>query len=229
MENDEDSLDFSMVLASAVHDMKNSLSLLISAIQSLEPNIPNANEHQTKQLAILQYESARLNSSLVQLLGLYKIESEQLPVNLNYYDMDDFLSEQAAQYQTLLDSKGIQLEVDVEDELDGVFDSDLVASVINNILGNAIRYSQSKIRLSAFYDDGIVIEIADDGSGYPARMIESQENFIKSINHSTGSTGLGLYFAGQIALLHRQDDKHGSIQLSNGGPFGGGVFRLKLP
>ena len=74
-----------------------------------------------------------------------------------------------------------------------------------------------------------MIDIADDGIGYPEFMLKEQENFIKSIDHSTGSTGLGLYFAGQIARLHKQGENKGTIKLLNGGELKGGIFRLTLP
>jgi hypothetical protein len=229
MSENNDKLDFSMILASAVHDMKNSLSMLLSALSALESRYPKPNDEDNKQRAILQYEASRLNSALVQLLGLYKLDNQQLPVNINYIDVEDFLYDQIAQYEPLLKSKNIAIEIEVDDELDACFDQDLVASVINNILGNAIRYTQQKIKLTAYYENGLVFEIADDGVGYPNEMIEKQQNYIKSIDYSTGSTGLGLYFASKIAELHKNKGRCGSIELANGGELGGGIFRLKLP
>ncbi|PWK49956.1 sensor histidine kinase [Pleionea mediterranea] len=229
MNDKHEHLDFSMVLASAVHDMKNSLSILISAISALERKYPAIDDEDKKQHSVLQYESSRLNSDLVQLLGLYKLENKQLPLNVNYHDVEDFLSDQVAQYEPLLKSRDIELELDIEEELDGCFDVDLIASILNNVLGNAIRYTKNTIRISAYYDNGLVIDIADDGIGYPEFMLKEQENFIKSIDHSTGSTGLGLYFAGQIARLHKQGENKGTIKLLNGGELKGGIFRLTLP
>ncbi|WP_144394926.1 sensor histidine kinase [Pleionea sediminis] len=229
MSDNEENVDFAMVLASSVHDMKNSLSILINAINTLERKYPAVDDDDKKQHSVLQYESSRLNSALVQLLGVFKLEHKQLPLNINFHDVEDFLTDQASQYEPLLRSKNIGLEFDIEEELDGCFDEDLIASVLNNVLGNAIRYTNSVICISAYHSDGIVIEIADDGIGYPPQMIEQQENFIKSIDHSTGSTGLGLYFAGQIAKLHKQGDTCGRIELLNGGDLNGGIFRLYLP
>ncbi|NVJ60033.1 MAG: HAMP domain-containing histidine kinase [Gammaproteobacteria bacterium] len=226
---EKESLDFASVIASAVHDMKNSLAILMTAISALEKKYPASDSEDKKQQAVLQYESSRLNSALVQLLGLYKIEQKQLPINLNYYNLFEFLSDQAAQYEPLAKSKDITIDIDAEDDLDGCFDIDLISSVINNVLGNAIRYTKSKILLSAYFDDALVIEIADDGTGYPQNMIEQQHNFIKSIDYSTGSTGLGLYFAAKIAKIHQNDTENGNIELANGGQLNGGIFRIRLP
>jgi hypothetical protein len=46
---------------------------------------------------------------------------------------------------------------------------------------------------------------------------------------AAGRTGLGLFFAHLIANAHRNQQRRGFIELSNGGEFGGAVFRLTLP
>ncbi len=229
MPNESEHLDFSLILASAVHDMKNSLSLLVNAVNELNQRYPCEEQEDRRKHAILQYESNRLNAALVQLLGIYKLDNQQLPINLNYFDVDDFLSDQVAAFQPLLEAKSIGIDTDIEEDLDGCFDTDLIATVINNVIGNAIRYTKNKILISAYFDSGLVIEINDDGLGYPKAMLDNQQNFIKSIDYSTGSTGLGLYFAGKIAEYHKKGNTSGSIELANGGRLGGGVFRIRLP
>jgi len=60
-------------------------------------------------------------------------------------------------------------------------------------------------------------------------MIEQQGDYVLGLNQSSGSTGLGLYFAARIAELHERDGRRGRIELGNGGPLGGGEFRIYLP
>jgi hypothetical protein len=72
----------------------------------------------------------------------------------------------------------------------------------------------------------LVLTINDDGEGYPCEMIERQADYVQGINQSSGSTGLGLYFAGRIAALHQRNGVGGNTRISNGGPLGGGAFSL---
>ena len=74
-----------------------------------------------------------------------------------------------------------------------------------------------------------MLSVCDDGEGYPEAMLAKQSDYVLGINHSTGSTGLGLYFSGRIAELHERNGVRGHIEISNGGPLGGGEFRLYLP
>ena len=88
-----------------------------------------------------------------------------------------------------------------------------------------------KIEIIAKEENGyLVIEIHDDGSGYPDLLLESAPGeILNNINFQTGSTSLGIYFAEMVTRLHVQGDRKGSIKLSNGGSLGGGVFSIYLP
>jgi len=222
---------FNMVLASTVHDMKNSLGMLGESLkvifQQIDPDIMN--KATSNSYGVVQYEVSRVNNSLMQLLALYKLENNQLPFNPNYYNLFDFLDEQRLIHSPLLKAKNIECKLKVDEDLEGFFDDGLLATVLENIIGNAIRYTQSTICISCSQSQPLQIKIADDGPGYPEQMIELAGNYIQGINQSSGSTGLGLFFAQKIAIMHKHKDKVGKIQLSNGGQLGGGIFCIQLP
>ncbi|MCO7223602.1 sensor histidine kinase KdpD [Pleionea sp. CnH1-48] len=220
---------FALVLASAVHDMKNSLGMLMGAISLLNNKYPVKDEDDKQQLSVFQYEATRLNSALVQLLGLYKIEKQQLTLNYQHHNLEDFVTDSVLQHAPLLEHSHITANIDVDDELDGFFDGELISSVLSNVIGNSIRYTKTQLLISAFYDNGIMIQVADDGPGYPKSMLDKHYDFSSCINAKTGSTGLGLYFAAEIAKLHIHDGQTGSIKIFNGAPLNGGVFQIKIP
>ncbi len=220
-----------MVLASTVHDMKNSLGMLGESLNQIVSDIelPHLSEKARKNCGIVQYESSRINISLMQLIALYKMENEQLPFNPNYSNLSDFLEEQMLRHTILLEAKGIEHVVDVPEDMEGFFDESLVEIVLENIIGNAIRYTKSKITIQCKKTDYLCIAVIDDGPGYPEAMIELAGGYMQGINQSTGSTGLGLFFAQRIAELHHHNKKHGRISLSNCEKTCGGQFVLLLP
>jgi signal transduction histidine kinase len=223
-------LDFSMVIASTVHDMKNSLAMLTRAHAQWQAQLPP--ELKTAaELGVIDYEFARLNGMLVQMLGLYKLGVNQLPLHPNHHELDDFIGAQLARHHDVLGSRGIQARSEVESfDLMGFFDEELLGTVLGNVIANSIRYARSALLISACEEgDGVLISVNDDGSGYPAAMLEQQDDYILGLNQSSGSTGLGLYFSARIAGLHRRGERCGHIELANGGPLGGGVFRIYLP
>jgi len=228
-EQDDNTIDFSTVIASAVHDMKNSLGMLLSTLDEFFGELPEDLKDSPRQ-AILQYEAERVNIDLIQLLGLYRLEHEQLRVRVDEQYVRDFLEEQVARYSVLAKARNIELEIDCDADLLGYFDGDLISGIINNILANAARYTHDKILLLAeLAEDGVVIEVHDDGHGYPEEMLDSPGKILKGISFKNGSTSLGLFFAAKVAQMHKQGEKVGAISLFNGGRLGGGVFRIYLP
>ncbi|AWY40791.1 sensor histidine kinase [Pseudomonas putida] len=230
MNDNQQSLDFSTVIASTVHDMKNSLAMLMQAHSEWLAKLPDPAKH-TPEQGVIEFEFAHLNGMLVQLLGLYKLGVNQMPLQPAYHELDDFIEAQLACHQDVFVSRGIAAtyEVDPLSPL-GFFDRELIASVLANSINNAVRYARHAVLISVSDEAGeLVLTINDDGDGYPAQMIQQQLDYVQGINQSSGSTGLGLYFAGRIAALHQRNGVVGRTEISNGGPLGGGLFRIYLP
>lgn len=228
-DNQDPGLDFSTVLASTVHDMKNSLSLLMQSwnqwLERLPPELAESGER-----GVIEYESLRLNGMLMQMLGLYKLQINQLPIHPDWIEVEELLQEQLARHAEILQARQIRSSCSVADIDLYVLDTELVGSVIGNVINNSIRYTRSAIQLSASLHNGmLLICVDDDGRGYPEDMLGRYGSGTRDADISTGSTGLGLYFGQCIARMHQRDGQHGYIELNNGGELGGGQFRLYLP
>ena len=72
MNLDNQGLDFSTVIASTVHDLKNSLSALIQSHSQWVQRLPEELRGGAEQ-GVMEHEFRHLNGMLVQLLGLYKL------------------------------------------------------------------------------------------------------------------------------------------------------------
>ncbi|BAQ76254.1 MULTISPECIES: sensor histidine kinase [Pseudomonas] len=229
MNEEQQALDFSTVIASTVHDMKNSLAMLMQAHGQWQARLSEA--QRAPEQGVIDYHFAHLNGMLVQLLGLYKLGVNQLPLQPAYHELDDFIEAQLVNHQDVFKSRGISAtyEVDPLSPL-GFFDRELIASVLANCINNALRYARHALLITVSDEEGqVVLSINDDGDGYPQALIERQDDYVQGINQSSGSTGLGLYFAGRIAQLHQRNGVCGHTRISNGGPLGGGLFKLYLP
>jgi len=226
--SENDSIDFSTILASTIHDVKNSLGIVLSSLDELIQAVGDALP--ADQLSKLQYEAKRVNNNLVQLLALYKLQNRGLPVNIDEYPVRDFLEEILASERSMIEARNIGLEVRCDTDILWYFDRDLIAGVIRNAINNAMRYSKSAILISAEERDGyLILSVSDDGEGFPEEILDTGKYQGHGINFSSGNTGLGIYFTSKVAELHKNKDKKGLIELSNGHPLGGGCFTIKLP
>lgn len=223
-------MDFSTVLASSVHDMKNSLGMLLHSLGEVIETSSDACPDQSKHFATLQYEASRINGELVQLLNIYRMQIDRLPVLIDEHYVIDTLEEQVARNHMLFESRNLELQLDCDPDLAWYYDAELVGGVIHNVLINVARYSNAKLLLKVSEQtNGLEIAIHDDGRGYPEAMLKMPVQNKRAKSFKSYNTNLGLYFAGQVAALHKTDKAVGEITLDNGGELGGGVFKLLLP
>lgn len=227
---EDEVIDFSMVLASSVHDMKNSVGMLLASLEAVIQDTPPADPEQKKRFNTLHYEASRINGELIQLLTIYRMQNQFLPTRIDEHYVIDVLEDQVARNHMLMETGGIHLEMDCSENLSWYYDSDLIGSVIHNIVVNCARYTKSEIAVRAkIIDDFLCISVEDNGPGYPDHMLNKPAGMVEDADVSKGSTHLGLYFAERIASRHKQHDRHGYIKLENGGVLGGGVFQLFIP
>ncbi|PCK04354.1 MAG: histidine kinase [Alteromonadaceae bacterium] len=230
MSDSEDKIDFAMVLASSVHDMKNSVGMLLASLEAVIEEMPPTNARQANLFNTLHYESSRINGELIQLLTIYRMNSDFLPVSIDEHYVVDVLEEQVARNSSLMETGNIELELRCDEDLAWYYDLDLVGSVVHNVLVNCVRYTKSRLILSADIEDEFLhIRIQDNGPGYPDTMLRSPTDLVDKADVNDGDTHLGLYFAECIAKMHKQNEHKGYIKLENGGELGGGVFSLFIP
>lgn len=178
----------------------------------------------------LVQEASRLAAVVDDLLELSRIEfgGEALtaPVNLR-----EVVTEAAERIQGAAESKRIQIRVaEPSSNVIVAGDKRQLLSAINNLLDNAIKYSDVgravSITLHSEVDDGVIC-VKDEGVGIPKddipRIFERFYRVDPARNRETGGTGLGLAIVNHVVNNHR-----GTITVES--ELGhGSKFCLKLP
>ncbi|MCK7459963.1 sensor histidine kinase [Idiomarina aminovorans] len=221
--------DFSTVLASSVHDMKNSLCLLIQMIEEVSEQVTDSSA--TEKMAKVHYEAQRINSSLMQMLTLYRENNDALPLNMDQHHLDEVIEELLLNNEIYLEQRNIAVSTEIAETATSWFDRDLIFNLLNDAIINAMRYTADKLFIKVEPDDngGCQITVHDNGEGFPIEMLENATMPMQQLNVQQARTGLGLYFAHLIANAHERNHKKGFIELKNNGHLGGGVFSLTLP
>lgn len=177
----------------------------------------------------IREQSLRLKDMLDKLLALAKLEhrtelEEQVPINLHEL-ADTVIADHAIRMQQrdIACDNRIPIDPWVRGE------EFLLHQALSNLLDNAIDFSPDggKITLSLESNNNIhTLVIRDQGSGIPdfalPRVFERFYSLARPTTQQK-STGLGLPFVREVALLHG-----GDIVLANRDE-GGAVARLSLP
>lgn len=222
-------MKFYDVLASLIHDMKNSLSMVVHTLEQLTSD-PSFHYDKPEQVMALQNEARRLNNNLIELLTLYKIENERISPTIEDVDVANFLAEIVAESSSSAAANHIKLSYHCDPDLYGYFDEGLLRGVLNNLVGNGLRYTRDELRLSAAQEDNyLVFRVEDNGRGYPQQMLAAQTSADLHRDLAEGRTQLGIYFATMIAEMHRNKDQAGFIRVENNYNLSGGCFSVWLP
>ena len=225
-------ISFGDLIASSIHDMKNSLNLQVSALEGIARQCRDKNDTATFQdLGRVIYQANRMNLNLVELLSLYKLSKSIYPMDITEQAVADVIEEAVMQNHSMMDFKGIVVSTDCPSDCYWYMDRELVKGVLVNALNNAFHYTRDKIHIVAILrDKRLELRVEDNGQGYPERMLRNQDLASdQGVSFETGSTGLGFYFSDQVARLHKNGRKRGSLAIENGGSLGGGCFVLRLP
>src|SRR5690606_13159392 len=101
-----------------------------------------------------EYEAARINSELIQLLSLYRMQEERMLVQVDEHHLIDIVEDQLARNDMLFRTREINIELDCDENLCWYVDGELLGGVINSILVNCSRYCRKCLRVSAHMEDG---------------------------------------------------------------------------
>jgi two-component system sensor histidine kinase SenX3 len=241
MDDTPNSHELFLFLASTAHDMKNSISVLSGTLERLlldaspATGPAGAAGDAYAQMAQMLYQTRRLNDSLMQLLALYKqVGKPEYPFDVQPIEMGQLVGQVAAMAAVLLESRGVTLVLEHDPALIWHLDEDLVIGVLTHAINNAIHYTRDTVRLAVREVDGwLECRVEDNGPGYPPALLAAGQVAGRAtaggVNFLTNSAGLGLYFSGEVAKMHRHRGRHGLVHLENGGAYGGGCFVLRLP
>lgn len=226
----DENIDFASVMAVAVHDMKNSISLLMQSIEDLNHSIPECYHESREHLVNVHYEASRLNTSLVQLLAFYRSDMDALPTNIDECYIAELMQEIVDTNLSYSKQRKLSASIEIEDDLTWFVDRDLIFLLMHDVFINTIRYGADNIKIAAkIADQHLHLSIEDNGPGYPESMLLMSDAELDRLCLSEGRTGLGLFFAKLIAATHKNAGKSGFIKLSNNPDTGGSVFELILP
>ncbi len=185
----------SRFVAAASHDLLQPLSaakLFISSIGD-EAIAPQAREALEKaQNALVSVEGI-----LDALLDISKLESGRAAVSVGHVSLGRLLSQLREEFGAIAAAKGLRLTIRPVDAV-VVSDPAYLRRILQNLIGNAIRYTmRGRVLVGARKRGGMVrLEVWDTGPGIPE---EEQDNIFKEFHRlnarASASEGMGLGLA----------------------------------
>ena len=187
--------------AAAAHSLGTPLATISVVAKELKKEIGN-NKEISKDIDLLISQTKRCSEILKQ-ISKKQIEEDNF---LSSIRIEDLLEEIINSYKET-SSKQIELFTDEDQNKINIQRTPEIIYGLRNFIGNAIKFSKSKVQINLKSNDKIIeIKIHDDGPGIPEDIINKiGEPYIKSKSKELSSnSGLGLgTFLGKT-LLERQ-------------------------
>lgn len=191
------------------HDIKTPLTSVIGYLSLLDeaPDMPP--EQKSKYVGITLEKAYRLEELINEFFEITRFNLQTIVLNKEKINLLFMLQQMADEFYPMLAPQGKQISVNVPDGLTLWGDADKLARVFNNILKNAIAYSDenSVIDISAWQqDENIVITFMNQGNPIPQAKLDTIfEKFYRldsARSTNTGGAGLGLAIAQEIVTAH---------------------------
>lgn len=211
------------------HELSTPLTVIKGSMEGLIDGVlpPDAATFQQ-----IQQEAARLQRLVADLQELSRVEAGSYNLHRRPLELGALITDVSAGLRRQFDDKGVRLGVQLPPGLLMVeADSDRIAQVLINLIGNALQYTPAMgevVVTAVRQQPNVCITIADTGEGIPAEhlphLFTRFYRVDKSRARASGGSGIGLTIARHLVEAHG-----GRIWAESDGVGQGSRFTFTLP
>ena len=197
------------LIAYLAQDLKTPLTSVVGYLSLLEeaPDMPT--EQKAKYVHIALDKALRLERLINEFFEITRYNLHEIVLEKEHVDLSYMLMQMADEFYPVLMEHGNVVKMDAQDSLNVIADADKLARVFNNILKNAIAYSDvgTIIEIKAEQlESSVRVAIRNRGRTIPKQKLQAIfEKFYRlddARSSNTGGAGLGLAIAKEIVTLH---------------------------
>ncbi|MGL5820516.1 MAG: HAMP domain-containing sensor histidine kinase [Sarcina sp.] len=192
------------------HELKSPITIVSGQLEGMMYNIgafKDRDKYLKKSYDVIQ----EMKGLVGEILELNKYESEAFKVDMEKLNLSKIVKDSIAKSSFYLKERNLTIKEEIDDNAFIYADYKLIKKVIDNIIGNAIKYCEdsSEIKILLSKNEQVIFEVSNKSENINNEDIEKIftpfYRLEKSRNRKTGGSGLGLYIVKNIL------DKHSNI------------------
>ncbi len=213
-------------LSLVTHELRTPLTSIMAYSETL---MMDSSEEVPKEwreyIDIIHNEGKRLSRLIDDVLDLTRMEAGKMSYSFEMQDPNEIIGSVVMSLTPLLEAKSHDLELDLAEDIGECrLATDRFTQVINNILSNAIKYTNpgGRIRIATCRADSlpgstvptVLVTIEDNGIGIAKENLDkvfSKFEMVEAVKNHTSGTGLGMAICKQIV----EDGHSGKIWLES--------------
>ncbi|PJA96354.1 MAG: hypothetical protein CO129_06895 [Ignavibacteriales bacterium CG_4_9_14_3_um_filter_34_10] len=192
------------------HDLRSPFTSLLGFSEILinEPGIPT--EERLEYLHFIHDASKTQLQFINNLLDWARLQTGKIKIELKRINLKDTVSNCVSLLTHSAISKNIDIRVNISEDLFVSADERLIGSTLSNLIGNAIKFSETGKPVDVYadrYKEGMVeIVVKDEGIGISeednTKVFKIEEKFILKGTAGEKGSGMGLILAKEIIKKH---------------------------
>lgn len=215
-------------IASASHELRSPLTVILSSIQAMEKASPEEQKHFA---SIIKNEGNRMSRLIGDMLSIANADNHSWRIFPAPCELDTLLLDTFEKYERLMQEKKLRLHISLPDETLPTCkcDRSRISQVLSILLDNALSYVPSGKDVFLSLSEGskhFYLTVTDNGPGIPDKQKASVfHRFYRADNARNNKEhfGLGLCIAQEIVQLHK-----GTLKITDT-KGGGASFIIRLP
>ena len=192
------------------HDLKNPSHNILGFSEILAEDVNKLSTTEITEIGTTIYRSARtLNKLLEDILLWARTQQGKIPFNPHNHNFSKICTEVVEVLMPTATTKNIAIEYISTDEIVVFGDTDMLKTVLRNLVSNAIKFTNSGglIRINALQtDNNVTITVSDNGVGIPpetiAKLFDISEVVTTKGTGNEKGTGLGLLLCKEFVEQH---------------------------
>lgn len=194
------------------HDLKTPITAIKGYVEGIMDGVADTPEKMDRYIKTIYTKANDMNRLINELTYYSGIDSNRIPYNFHRINLAEFFQDCVEDVGLDLESKNIELNYSnlVDPSTRIIADPEQLKKVIDNIVGNSIKYMDKPkgvINIRILDEvDSVRVEIEDNGKGISTKDLgKIFERFYRtdaSRNSSTGGSGIGLSIVKKIIEDH---------------------------
>lgn len=190
------------------HELRTPLTLIIGPLADLlnDEKLPNAYH---KRIDVIHKNAERLKDLINGILEFRKTETQNRKLTVAKGDIGKVVGEICLNFKELNRNPGVNFKYEIANNLPEIyFDSEIVTTVLNNFLSNAIKYTEVgniTTKVWTDYENQLNISVSDTGYGIAPNALDHvfERYYQAKDSHQASGTGIGLALVKALADLHQ--------------------------
>lgn len=199
------------LIANVSHDIRTPITDIKAYAEMIRDISGDDPVKRGKHLDVILKEADYMNNLVTDMSELSKMQTGTYIPRKENMDLSEKIYEVVDMNRPLIDSAGVEVEIDVPEYLTVYADELKIGQIITNYLTNAIKHTPKgkKITIRAWQkedEETVRMEVIDEGEGIPEKDLpaiwDRYQKSSHSFSRSQTSTGLGLAIVRAIAESH---------------------------